>query len=237
MNKVRPKRLLSVGTNVKTVKSDKASEYLTAIMYMAPAKQNTKGVTLCPRASKGCTEACLYTAGRGKFTNVQAARIAKADWFVEDREGFLEQLHKEILRHSMNSRLLGKKPAIRLNGTSDILWERYVDTSLYPEVQFYDYSKWTPEERNPLSNYDITYSRAEDTTDREVKRVLLRDRNVAVVFNADMTLPTSFLGFKVIDGDKTDLRFLDVKGVIVGLLAKGDAKKDDSGFVIHQEVL
>lgn len=138
----RPKKLLAIGTNAKTIKGDKTSDYLTAILYMAPEKQNKKGVNLCPKASTGCIKACLFTAGRGKFTNVQQARISKADWFVEDRESFLEQLHKEILRHSMNARLLGKKPAIRLNGTSDILWERYVNMSLYPEVQFYDYTKW-----------------------------------------------------------------------------------------------
>ena len=228
------KKLLAVGTNAKTIKGDKSSEYLTAIMYMAPHKENTKGVNLCPKASTGCAAACLYTAGRGKFSNVQTARVAKADWFINDRKSFLEQLHKEILRHSMNARLVGKKPAIRLNGTSDILWERYIDMSLYPEVQFYDYTKWRPWSRNPLSNYDLTYSRAEDTSDKEVKRICLLDQNVAVVFDSSMALPTSFLGFRVIDGDKTDLRFLDVKGVVVGLTAKGDAKKDDSGFVIYQ---
>ncbi len=235
MIKVRPKKLLAIGTNAKTIKGDKASEYLTAIMYLSPHKTNRKQVNLCPKASVGCAAACLYSSGRGKFSNVQAARIAKSEWFIDDRKGFLEQLHKEILRHSFNARLVGKKPAIRLNGTSDILWERYVDMSLYPEVQFYDYTKWAPEDRKPLANYDLTYSRAEDTPDSYVKKVCLLDQNVAVVFNSSMALPTSFLGFRVIDGDKTDLRFLDVKGVVVGLTAKGDAKKDDSGFVIYQE--
>lgn len=206
-------------------------------MYLSPHKNNNKGVNLCPKASTGCAEACLYTAGRGAFSNVQSARIAKSSYFIEDRKGFLSQLHKELLDFSRYARLKGKKPAVRLNGTSDILWERYLDTSLYPEIQFYDYSKWKPEDRKPLRNYDITYSRAEDTSDKEVKRVLLRDKNVAVVFNSSMALPTSFLGFPVIDGDRTDLRYLDPKGVVVGLLAKGDAKKDTSGFVIQQSRL
>ena len=237
--KSRPKKLLAVGTNAKTIKGDKASEYLTAIMYLSPHKQNSKGVNLCPKASDGCASACLYTSGRGKFSNVQTARQAKSEWFIEDRPSFLIQLHKEILRHSFNARLAGKKPAIRLNGTSDILWERYVDTSLYPEIQFYDYTKWTPEERYIAmlsDNYHLTFSRAEDTKDREVKTMMLKG-NVAVVFNSSMALPTSFLGFPVFNGDKTDLRFLDPKGHVIGLVAKGDAKKDTSGFVIHQEVL
>jgi len=228
-------KLLSVGTNAKTVKGDKSSEYLTAILYMSPHKNNSKQVNLCPKASAGCAAACLYTSGRGKFTNVQAARLRKSEWFINDRATFLEQLHKEILDFSRYARLRGKRPAVRLNGTSDILWERYVDMSLYPEVQFYDYTKWSPVSRGQREfNYHLTYSRSEDTTDNVVTQVLNRDMNVAVVFNSDVALPSTFLGHPVIDGDKTDLRFLDPKRVIVGLTPKGDAKKDTSGFVIHQ---
>ena len=233
-----PKKLLAVGTNAKTIKGDKASEYLTAIMYLSPHKENSKGVNLCPKASAGCAAACLYTAGRGKFSNVQSARIAKSEWFISDREAFLIQLHKEILRHSFNARLVGKKPAVRLNGTSDILWERYLDMSLYPEVQFYDYTKWDCNGRAKLyDNYHLTFSRAEDTSDESVGEQMVYGHNVAVVFNSDMALPTAYLGFPVFNGDLTDLRFLDPSGHIIGLTAKGDAKKDTSGFVIHQEVL
>lgn len=228
-------KLLAVGNNAKTIKGDKSTEYLTAIMYLAPHKLNSSSVNLCPHASDGCIAACLNTAGRGAFTRIQDARQRKADYFVRDREAFLEQLHKEILRHSMNARLAGKKPAVRLNGTSDIPWERYIDFSLYPEVQFYDYTKSLVRILNPSrpDNYHLTFSRDETTTDKIVKKVCLADRNVAVVF--DNELPETYLGFKVIDGDKHDLRFLDLDGVIVGLSAKGKAKNDDSGFVVKQE--
>jgi hypothetical protein len=229
-------KLLAVGTNSKTIKGDKSSDYLTAIMYLAPHKTNTKGVNLCPKASAGCASACLYTAGRGKFYNVQNARIAKSDYFIRDREAFVAQLHKELLDFSRYARLKGKKPAVRLNGTSDILWERYLDMSLYPEIQFYDYTKWSPTERKPESNYQLTFSRAEDTTDNYVKDIVGKGNNVAVVFS-DKVLPKTFLGFPVFNGDLTDLRFLDPTGHIIGLYAKGDAKKDTSGFVIHQEAV
>lgn len=231
----RPKKLLAVGTNAKTVKGDKTSEYLTAILYMAPHKSNTKGVNLCPKASDGCAAACLYTAGRGRFSNVQSARVQKADWFVEDRSGFLKQLHKELLDFSRYARLRGKRPAVRLNGTSDIMWERYLDMTLYPEIQFYDYTKWGYRERlkaRKLTNYHLTFSRAEDTSNSVVNDQLRYSHNVAVVFDE---LPEEYLGIPVIDGDKTDLRFLDPTGVIVGLTAKGDAKGDTSGFVIHSQ--
>jgi hypothetical protein len=55
--------------------------------------------------------------------------------------------------------------------------------------------------------------------------------NAAVVFQ---TLPDTFLGLQVINGDEHDLRHLDPKGVIVGLLPKGrKAKRDTSGFVVR----
>lgn len=225
-------KLLSVGTNAKTVKGDKTSDYLTAILYMAPHKSNTKGVNLCPKASTGCAAACLYTAGRGKFSNVQAARVRKADWFVEDRAAFIKQLHKELSNFISYATKKGKKPAVRLNGTTDILWERYIDMSKYPEIQFYDYTKWEPSLRTKRSsNYHLTYSRAENHGDTDVVN-RMAGGNVAVVFNE---LPSSYLGFPVYNGDKTDLRFLDPTGHIIGLVAKGEAKKDTSGFVIHQQ--
>jgi 3-hydroxyacyl-CoA dehydrogenase len=52
-----------------------------------------------------------------------------------------------------------------------------------------------------------------------------------VVFNGDM--PSIFKGMKVIDGDKTDMRFLDKSNRVIGLKAKGKARKDTSGFVIN----
>lgn len=227
----RPKRLLSVGTNAKTVKGDKSSEYLTAILYMAPHTSNSRGINLCPKASNGCAKACLYTSGRGRFSSVQNARTAKAEWFISDREGFLEQLHRELLDFSRYARLRGKKPAVRLNGTTDILWETLLDMSVYPEIQFYDYTKYQVRRKaEALPNYHLTFSRSETLDPQDIPPMLER-MNVAVVFDS---LPKEYLGIPVIDGDKTDLRFLDPSGVIVGLTAKGDAKKDTSGFVIHR---
>ena len=228
-----PKKLLAVGTNAKTIKGDISSEYLTAIMYLSPHKENSKGVNLCPKASAGCAAACLYTAGRGKFSNVQTARIAKSEWFINDRPAFLEQLHKEILRHSFNARLAGKKPAVRLNGTSDIDWSSLLDLSRYPEINFYEYTKVKHRmvKYALVPNLSLTFSRDETTTDTDMLFLLKNHMNVAVVFKER---PKTYLGYTVIDGDTTDLRFLDVKGVVIGLVAKGDAKKDDSGFVIHQ---
>jgi hypothetical protein len=226
--------LLSVGTNIKTAKGDAKGEYLTAILYMAPHKQNNSGVNLCPKATEGCAKACLYTAGRGRFDTVKKARIRKADWFISDRESFVKQLTHELLLFSAKARKQGLKPAVRLNGTTDIQWERYINMGLFPEITFYDYTKWEPKARLKAcntANYHLTYSKTEDTSDAYIQGLTSHGYNVAVVFSGP--LPKTYLGIPVINGDEDDMRFLDPKGVIVGLSAKGDAKKDTSGFVIQ----
>jgi hypothetical protein len=63
----------------------------------------------------------------------------------------------------------------------------------------------------------------------DVRLALSNGMNVAAVFHK---VPETYLGRTVINGDETDLRFLDPKGVIVGLKAKGKAKKDTTGFVV-----
>ena len=80
-------------------------------------------------------------------------------------------------------------------------------------------------------NYHLTFSRSEDTKDSEVKEFCSAGGNVAVVFRGH--LPSEWKGIKVIDGDVSDLRFQDEQGVIVGLVAKGLGKKDETGFVVE----
>ena len=221
-------KLLSVGTNAKTSKSDAQGECLTAILYLAPA--NLAGPTVCPWATKGCKEACLNTSGRGAFNNVQQARINRTTFMRENFSMFLNQLIEEITAHVKRCEKLGVKPTIRLNGTSDILWEKTEIFDLFPTVQFYDYTKAPLRVRSVPNNYHLTYSVTEFWGDKDIKSVVNGGQNAAIVFQGK-TLPTSYLGFEVINGDETDLRFKDKKGVIVGLLAKGKAKKDKSGFV------
>jgi len=122
-------------------------------------------------------------------------------------------------------------PVARLNGTSDILWERNTDLiTSHPEIQFYDYSKISQRFNFKLpSNYRLTFSVAENN-DAAAIEVLSKGGNVAVVFK-DKNLPKIFMGYPVVAGDKTDLRFLDPKGVVIGLYAKGRARRDTSGFV------
>mgnify|MGYP000536613644 CR=1 FL=1 len=225
-------KLLGVGNNSKTIKGD-GKGYLTAILYLAPDRNHTvpgHRNTLCPYATPGCSAACLYTAGRGRMPKVQEARIRKANWFLEDTQGFLEAIRSDIEKHETYCKSRQITPVIRLNGTSDVLWESYGIPQDYPDIQFYDYTKVLPRLRRKIpSNYHPTFSRSEVTQDSTVKTVVSQGTNVAVVFNE---LPEKYLGIPVINGDKNDLRFTDPAGVIVGLIAKGDAKKDSSGFVV-----
>lgn len=228
------KNLLSPGdTNIKTAKNILESY----IMYMAPA-DTVQGLNLCPFASNGCKKVCIYTTGRGRFSNVQLSRINKSKFWGYNREAFYIQLANELLKIHDKAMKQDKQIAVRLNGTSDIdhlhLLERYsgIDflDDFYSNLLFYDYTKNVNHiSRYRNTNYKITFSRSE-TNEAEAKKVLKLGGNVAVVFSGD--LPAFYLGYPVINGDETDLRYFDPINVVVGLKAKGDAKKDVSGFVV-----
>lgn len=229
-------KLLSTG-NPKLLKGEKKG-YMSFVLHLAPA--DLSGKNTCPKATAGCKAACLNTAGRGgifkkgETTNViQQARIRKTKMFFEQRDEFMTLLVKEIQAGIKKAEKLGYIPAFRLNGTSDLSWEKYrVDGKtifeLFPDVQFYDYTKVNNRKVSHIKNYHLTFSKA-DGNDMDVRLAASNGLNVAAVFRS---LPETYLGRPVINGDETDLRFLDPKGVIVGLKAKGKARKDTSGFVV-----
>jgi len=229
-------KTINAGSNAKTVKGDK--EYLTAIMYLAP--WTLSGFNTCAMADVAkCHEGCLNLAGRGKFNNIQESRIKKTKWLFERRENFLETLALNILGFENKCKKHGVKPAVRLNGTSDIRWENFSIGKkkhifdFFPDVQFYDYTKISNRKTKDIKNYHLTWSYSEADMKYAAKHAdaLSQGMNIAVVFR-DKNLPDKFLGLPVLDGDKDDLRFLDDKDSVIGLYAKGKAKKDYSGFVI-----
>lgn len=216
-----------LGKSAKIDKSDKYSSYENFIMYLAP--HNLSGFNVCPNASAGCAASCLNTAGRGKFHNVQKARLERTLHYVVDRIGFLQRLRAEVLYYGT----LHSKIAIRLNGTSDINFNPFIKqvSSVVPHVVWYDYTKNIKHAIRALEipNYHVTFSRSE-INEVDCLKCLSLGINVAVVFKDK--LPKTWNGFKVIDGDITDTRFLDKSGVVVGLRAKGRAKYDKTGFVV-----
>jgi len=246
-------KLLNIDANAKTVKGQKQG-YMTAVLYLAP--YSTSGVNLCPMADQaGCAAGCLNTAGRGGIAKdkavfatdggdlpdnaIQRARIARSDLFNKDRDAFMRQLIAEIQAFIRKAERKGLVPVVRLNGTSDILWETIaIDGKtifdVFPAVQFYDYTKVFKRVMRPLpENYhlSVSYSEASQKYALSAATVTQRsDINLVVVFRDK--LPETYLGRPVRNGDESDLRFLDDTGVIVGLKAKGRAKHDTSGFVI-----
>jgi hypothetical protein len=175
---------------------------------------------------------------RGETTNtIQKARIRKTQYFFADRNQFMLDLAYDIQKGIKMAEKLGLTPVFRLNGTSDLSWEKYEVPvfctrnifELFPTVQFYDYTKVLGRKVKDIPNYFLIFSKA-DGNDSDVAEAIMQGMNVAAVFDE---VPTEHMGRKVIDADEHDLRFLDAKGVIAGLKAKGRAKKDYSGFVIR----
>jgi len=164
---------------------------------------------------------------------VQRGRLRKTAMYFDQRDAFMHLLINNIGRAVRQAERADMTPCIRLNGTSDIPWKRVrVDGKnvfeLFPDVQFYDYTKILERKVTALPNYHLTFSRAENN-DSDVERAIAAGMNVAVVFRE---VPDTYQGLPGISGDEDDLRFLDPAGVIVGLKAKGRAKKDTSGFVV-----
>lgn len=237
----KAKTLLSVSKDAKTAKGEKVG-VLTGIMYLAP--HTLSGYQVCPSATEGCKAACLYTAGQGIYSNVQASRLNRTRWFFEERTSFMETLVADIQRLVRKATKEKMIPTVRLNGTSDIAWEKIAVTidgvtyrSLmvaFPDIQFYDYTKILGRKLAlSLPNYHLTFSLAESNDFLAVK-ALDEGYNVAVVMLTGKTeaKPESWGGYPVVDGDIDDVRFYDPKGGhIVALRAKGPAVHDKSGFV------
>lgn len=235
----RIKKLLSDGsTNAKTKKNSLKS----FILYLSPYTQNSFGKNLCANATKGCIDSCLFTAGMGSFSNVQKARIAKTDYLLSNKEAFLDQLAKELLYHYAKAKKAGERVAVRLNGTSDLdfftLLQKYAQldvTKLADHMAFYEYTKninyikrW-----EGAPNITYTFSKSESNASL-IPAAIAYGANVAAVFRKELpeTYNVGGTEIPVIDGDTSDIIMLYNKGKIIGLRAKGKAKKDYSGFVI-----
>jgi hypothetical protein len=243
-------KLLSSPTSNPKVIKNTGIGVLTAPLHLSPA--DSSGYEVCPMRSLGCTKACLHTAGNPAFLkNKILGRERKTKMYFENRAVFLDTLIKDVFKLRKEAASLSLKCGVRLNATSDIMWERVPVTwgsvtfknimEVFPDIQFYDYTAIPKRFKTPLpANYHLTFSRKEDN-EKACKEVLDSGGNVAVVFKAG--LPETYLdSYVVIDGDVHDYRPLDNaqkpkwypknKGLVVGLKAKGLAKKDATGFVV-----
>lgn len=236
-------KLLSINQDSKTIKGLQKG-YLTGIMYLAP--YTIGGKNICPFAkAAGCIDACLNTAGRGIFNNVQQARLNRTKLFHSDINAFMHKLSIEIEALEKTAIKNGLIPVVRLNGLSDINFEdirfdyEFIHNKirsvtifeLFPDIQFYDYTKNPNRDQLP-KNYDLTFSYSNKPEFQKFNEIAIKKgMRLAAVFS-DQNLPAYFMGLPVLNGDESDLTFLAPKNTILGLYAKGKAKKDTSGFII-----
>lgn len=220
-----PRTLLS--TSAKLDKCESVG-VLARVLYLTPG-------AFCPSATEGCLESCLgHTSGRMGFSTHAGVRDARTALFLERPIVFMKRLRAELTLLDAEALQYGLRPAARLNGTSDIFWERFDEDlfSDFPAIQFFDYTKISHRMLNFLdggfpSNYYLTFS-ADACSKHQASYVISRGGNVAVVFWP--YVPKSWWGFPVIDGERHDARFLDPRKVVVGLKAKGLARVDVHGF-------
>ena len=228
------KRILGE-SSTKTIKGEKLG-FLTGIVYLVPDDN------LCPLAkSAGCMHGCLKSAGRGAFDSVQLARQSKTDYFYNNQEAYLLSLAADTWSLARKARRIGLKPVVRPNGTSDIPYENLIIHDgknlfqLFPDVQFYDYTKHPSRNLTgkTADNYDLTYSFSAITPKPISIKGLINPHNsrTAVVFQKQNDIPDTFRGWPVVDGDDTDVRFIEPERVVVALYAKGKARHDTTGFV------
>jgi hypothetical protein len=224
-----PKYLL--GSSLKTEKSLSVG-VLAKVLFLTPG-------VFCSHATQGCLAACLgHSSGRMQMPTHATARDRRTALYIEHQQLFMQMLTVELSRLEEEAKRLGLVPAVRLNGSSDLPWERLHPEIFkeFPNIQFFDYTKvpWRMEgfilDPTWPSNYHLTFS-AQPNNREEARDFLDHGGTVAVVFWPE--LPQSHWGKPVIDGDKHDARFLDQPGTIVGLTAKGKAKQDKTGFTVR----
>ena len=239
------KLLSNASTNPKTAKQLEAFKIEGVIQHLTPDKLADGVHTVCPSSTPGCRASCLNTSGRSQITGdlttmtlsmyqIHRSRIGKTLRWLNNKQDYIGELCKELANLEKRAKKKGYHPVARLNGTSDIHWECWLPMAAY-NIQFYDYTKGYKRMLKFLkggmaNNYDLTFSYSEETTKRQVNTIISKGGNVAVVFRKE--IPKTFMGHKVITGMEHDFRYKDKKGRIVGLIARGRAKKDTTGFVV-----
>jgi len=212
------------GANTKIAKTNKEKTIRYAGLSLMPNARLCAG----SKAAK-CLDACLKSAGRGAFNNVAQARQAKTEWLESDPIGFKAQLTKELSNFEALCKRTNVKPVVRLNTISDVDWSDIKKS--FPSITFVDYTKIAARVAKMLPNERLifSYSGAPSYV-KQVSKALESPVPIAVVFRGG--LPSTFLGRPVIDGDVSDWDNANAGKVIIGLRAKGKAKKDNSGFVV-----
>lgn len=231
-----------IGMVNNSTKHEKAFKYneMVYTIYLAPAKSS--GYEVCPGRTAECTLLCLNESGRNKMNTerevIRNSRIKKTRLFHEDHQFFVKWVFEEIKLARKKAEKLNYRFSVRLNNTSDISPEDFYILNedgvrvnileYFNDVQFYDYTK-VPERlelTKKYSNYDLTFSFS-GTNKFDCLQMLKNDVRVSVVFK---TVPETFWGYPVVNGDNYDMRYLDPKQSIIGLKFKQVRNKLDKRY-------
>lgn len=222
--------------NTKARKTNKDATIRMATLTMHPDNRVCAGAK-----AAGCMLDCLKDAGLGGvYPSINLARQARTDYWHADRQGFIDQLRRELANFTKLCATQNVQGVVRLNVMSDIRWEDYDIPQSFPQLQFYDYTKLADRFKRPLpENYRLMFSYSGREQYRNQVRSFIESRTdapIAVVFR-DKNFPKQFLGRPVIDGDASDWINVNNRGVVVALAAKGPAKSNDNGFVVETNLI
>ncbi len=240
--------------NPKTAKNATV-EYMPLMIVLSPHQSAGVG-NVCSHARE-CIKICLDHQGRGAGIsdiafNIHASRIARTLLWYQERQYFLDTMHAEIGLWKIKAERQNKLLCFRPNTFSDIAWELHGVPQAHPDIQWYDYTKNPKRVGSVLPNYWVTFSRDSSVDDATCDALVKSGKNVAVVFDDGRTtggrnlhgpgkpLPTVWNGLPVVNGDTTDARWTDDRGVVVGLTLKAHSLEQrqtalESGFAVQTE--
>jgi hypothetical protein len=212
-------------SSAKTAKSIKLG-YATAVVYLHPhTSSGLLETNLCKYSTKQCREACLVHSGRMWMKAPTKARTWKTELYTQAPVLYRLLALYEANRLKYRAQAEGLKFGVRMDGTSDtgeLLHLYRVFERL--GIKCWDYTK--DFKRASYLEYRelFTYSHSgSDASERNCLELLDMGSTVSVVFRVgrNENLPKMHWGYRVIDGDEHDLRFLDPPRRIVGLRLKG----------------
>ena len=232
-----------VSTSSKIMHSQQYSHQYTYAIYLAPS--NLSGYNVCSHSTPECRIGCLNTSGRagieimsGKTKTIDC-RNKKVRLLFEEPEFFMAWLIAEIKYFQRKAIRDNYYFSVRLNASSDVDWQNVKVNGqsifeIFPQVAFYDYTKNINKFIDKPLNYHLTYSYT-GRNELQYEAVLKAGFNVASVFKVrkEAELPKYFDNYPVINGDLTDYRIDDAKGIIVGLKWKRIANRKAEQKIIN----
>lgn len=207
-------------------KLDKTHAWGLALAQASESDYNT-----CEFSTPECRAGCVSKTGNSRYPSVPYARITKTNFLgtypLEFMRLLVNDLDKAVKRNP--------KALIRLNTYSDVSWEQHAEWLFdrYRTTKFYDYTKNLARVGFTPDNYHLAYSASERTSVDDIKNLVNRGVNVAVVLRVPTSknIPNKWNGLPMVNASKSDAWIVKNKGVVGGLHALGDMAGGTWGMV------